>query len=146
MLDCPHCEATFTKGFNLDRHIDRKHSEMESDTDTDDVPNKGDEELAFYDIMRRAKEVNEELREERQDSLEKIGLDEEVARHMAQEVMLRKDVQKFIELYATTITEWHYLHENDLHSDVMDAMKELMDDDDNLDYEEAAKRAVKKQK
>ena len=91
-----------------------------SDEDSDKEEQPDSNEAAFYDLMRLAKEKNADLREKKQENFERVGFEESEAQEMTNDVMLIRDVNKFMDMYSYLLNKMSQLENNDIHLKVME--------------------------
>jgi len=162
-IDCPHCDATFSSKFNLNRHMDRRHIGEEDDDEEDNVTGESEpeeegdeeEEKPSKNISTSNKDDGDMDEEERKKTEEELGIN--ILKKAADDVIEQKpnmeDARKLLrEPYFSMLLDavqanvrkklqnYNALSRSDIVCSVEGAKESFMNDDD-YDSDEAEQRA-----
>lgn len=142
MPSCDDCGLVFENVHDLQRHVKRwcpenkrKKDDVEMDDDQSDwipfEPEKKENEDnresdVFEFLMKKAKEDNENLWEQKYDKYIKEGLSREDARVQMEEKMKSKDLKKFLENYGQLILYILQINTGPIHTRVMEDVQDFL--------------------
>ncbi len=139
MHACKHCGSLFEGKYNLTQHEQNCPNKRWED-DQEPFENDG-----FKYIRQKARERNEDEWLEKVNKYEDQGMSSTDAERKAEEKMETKDKKAFLKIYENLVRLQVQLDQCQLHLELLDHVKELMDITD-LKVEQAVKRAVAKKR